>query len=237
MIPLGASRVPAVVVVDVRPVVARGLATAVRGLGLPAVGVSDAAELGPAVAGAGPPAVVVATVGRGAQARDLLTRAVEVAGQDIGLVVIGPLPVTAGPPGRAAQQRLPGPGVQAVLPPSCTTRQLVDVLVGVAHGQGHPPAAGACAPGRTAGRLPGDLGTLTAREHDVLDLLARGRGTREVAALLCVSPNTVRTHVNALLHKLGVHSRLRAVALYAESAERREGARRPDSPWDGEDRS
>jgi DNA-binding NarL/FixJ family response regulator len=53
---------------------------------------------------------------------------------------------------------------------------------------------------------------LTAREQQVLGLLAQGEGTDEIADTLVVSPATVRNHVQNLLNKLGVHSRLEAVA-------------------------
>jgi DNA-binding CsgD family transcriptional regulator len=40
-----------------------------------------------------------------------------------------------------------------------------------------------------------------------------GLSRKEIAALLDVSPNTVRTHVQSILHKFGVHSTLTAVAM------------------------
>ena len=52
---------------------------------------------------------------------------------------------------------------------------------------------------------------LTRRELDVLRALAEGQGTRQAARVLGISPNTFRTHVQNLLQKLGVHSRIRAV--------------------------
>ncbi|HZR00045.1 MAG TPA: LuxR C-terminal-related transcriptional regulator, partial [Chloroflexota bacterium] len=55
--------------------------------------------------------------------------------------------------------------------------------------------------------------TLSARELEVLALIATGREVEEVADQLCISPLTLRTHVQRILHKLGVHSRLEAVAL------------------------
>lgn len=54
---------------------------------------------------------------------------------------------------------------------------------------------------------------LTPREAVVLSLLASGHGTREIARTLVISPATVRNHVQSILRKLGVHSRLEAVAL------------------------
>jgi DNA-binding NarL/FixJ family response regulator len=58
-----------------------------------------------------------------------------------------------------------------------------------------------------------DRPALSARELEVLALIATGREVDEVADQLCISPLTLRTHVQRILHKLGVHSRLEAVAL------------------------
>lgn len=55
--------------------------------------------------------------------------------------------------------------------------------------------------------------TLTDREWDILRHLAKGRRNDDVAATLFISPQTVHTHVRNLLGKLGVHSKLEAVAL------------------------
>jgi len=54
---------------------------------------------------------------------------------------------------------------------------------------------------------------LTARELEVLELLAEGTPNHELAQRMGISRNTVRNHVQNLLTKLGVHSRLEAVAL------------------------
>ena len=53
---------------------------------------------------------------------------------------------------------------------------------------------------------------LTRREFEVLRLIASGANTRRMAERLRVSPTTVRNHVQNILGKLGVHSRLEAVA-------------------------
>lgn len=53
---------------------------------------------------------------------------------------------------------------------------------------------------------------LTAREGQILVLLANGRSTSETAAELHISPLTVRSHVKSILAKLGVHSKLEAVS-------------------------
>jgi two-component system nitrate/nitrite response regulator NarL len=54
---------------------------------------------------------------------------------------------------------------------------------------------------------------LTTRERQCLQLLVDGQDTAQMAQRLGVSPATVRTHVQSLLTKLGVHSRLEAASL------------------------
>jgi two-component system nitrate/nitrite response regulator NarL len=57
------------------------------------------------------------------------------------------------------------------------------------------------------------LGDLTSRELEVADLLNDGLNTAQMVARLGISENTVRTHVQGILNKLAVHSRVEAVAL------------------------
>jgi PAS domain S-box-containing protein len=56
------------------------------------------------------------------------------------------------------------------------------------------------------------LDELTPRQHEVLQLLAGGYSTKQVAKELSVAPETVRNHVRGILHALGVHSRVAAIA-------------------------
>jgi len=58
------------------------------------------------------------------------------------------------------------------------------------------------------------LGRLTRREREVLQLLADGADTKEIAKQLTLSLTTVRNHVQNILDKLGVHSRVEAVVLF-----------------------
>ncbi len=75
----------------------------------------------------------------------------------------------------------------------------------------HPEVAGLLAAGDP--RSP-ELARLTGREREVLTELARGRSNREIARALAVAEKTVKTHVSAVLGKLGVQDRTQA-ALYA----------------------
>jgi DNA-binding NarL/FixJ family response regulator len=57
------------------------------------------------------------------------------------------------------------------------------------------------------------LAALTPREREVLFLLVEGAGRNEVAKQLQLSANTVRTHLQSVMSKFGVHSTLEVVAL------------------------
>ena len=53
---------------------------------------------------------------------------------------------------------------------------------------------------------------LTHVEHEILVCLAKGKTGNEISSELHIAPLTVRTHIRNLMAKLGVHSRLEAVA-------------------------
>ena len=59
-------------------------------------------------------------------------------------------------------------------------------------------------------RLAQERFSLTDREIEVLRLLARGFTNANIARLLCISPNTVKTHLGHIFDKLGVGDRARA---------------------------
>ena len=60
---------------------------------------------------------------------------------------------------------------------------------------------------------------LTSREWEVLDLLAQGQSTAEIAERLVLSSSAVRVHIASIVHKLGVPDRAAAVELFRRRSE------------------
>jgi DNA-binding NarL/FixJ family response regulator len=140
--------------------------------------------------------------------------------------------------GRAIMEQLPGTRLAAItglqssdivrqvmqngfhgyLHKNAPSSELIKTIRLVASGQAVIPqdAARRLATRAAAEREPGALAAsrLTKRELDVLTLLVEGADTRRIAERLFLSRNTVRTHVQNILSKLQVHSRLEA-ATYA----------------------
>ncbi|MGA8114869.1 MAG: response regulator transcription factor [Actinocatenispora sp.] len=88
-------------------------------------------------------------------------------------------------------------GGDALLAPSVTRRMLEEFVAR------RPMAA----------PQPAVLSTLTAREREVLALVARGASNREIAGDLVLSEATVKTHVSAILRKLPARDRVQAVVI------------------------
>jgi len=65
-------------------------------------------------------------------------------------------------------------------------------------------------------RAPGGTGRLTAREREVLRLIAEGLPSKQIARALGISERTVKFHTASLLRKLGADNRAQAVALAAQ---------------------
>ncbi len=116
-------------------------------------------------------------------------------------------------------------------------RPLVPLLALMLHGRGHggaPPADGERFIGEVLRLLEGSslslhpsafahvpaerldsvatAASITAREQEVLRLLSEGLSNREIADRLCVSVGTIKTHLTNIYGKLGVNSRMQAVA-------------------------
>ncbi|MGW5348748.1 LuxR C-terminal-related transcriptional regulator [Streptomyces sp. HUAS TT3] len=121
----------------------------------------------------------------------------------------------------------------------CSLSRLLAVIRGVLREETHLPPAlltGVLRELTAARKHRSDserlVESLTPREHEVLRCMVAGLGRKDVAARLFLSPHTVRTHMQNVLGKLGVHSTLAAVALA-----RRAGVRPADLPGDVVERS
>jgi DNA-binding NarL/FixJ family response regulator len=109
-----------------------------------------------------------------------------------------------------------------VLPLVITTHQLVAAIAATVAGfavtlpQPFFPVGGEIRSIRSEPSNPAQLFSaehLTAREGEVLRLVALGRGNKEIAAQLNVSEHTVKFHVSSVLAKLGARSRTEAVTI------------------------
>jgi DNA-binding NarL/FixJ family response regulator len=127
---------------------------------------------------------------------------------------------------RLAPARGPAPGGPAGMTRAVSGRELAEAIRAVAAGYQvtladpppdppAPPAAADPPPGRPERDDHAELllRSLSERERQILALLARGYSNRRIAETSLLSLNTVRTHVQNVLVKLGVHSKLEAAAL------------------------
>ena len=112
---------------------------------------------------------------------------------------------------------------------SFTADELLRAVRDVAHGTGNPLSSVAVtalmaaiqepsAEPRRAGPPDQDRFRLSAREVEVMNLIAQGRANREIAATLFVSEKTVKNHVNRIFSKLGAENRAAAIALWLGTA-------------------
>ena len=121
-------------------------------------------------------------------------------------------------------------GASGYLPKTISLDRLPDTLDGVCHGEAAMPRALMTRVlerfRRREPRWRQTVGAgqarwrLTSREWEVLDLLAQGRSTAEIAERLVISPTAVRVHIASVVRKLDVPDRAAAVDLFR---------RRPDT--------
>jgi DNA-binding NarL/FixJ family response regulator len=123
-------------------------------------------------------------------------------------------------------------GARAWLPKTIDSDRLVRVVRGVHRGEAWlaPDLLGRVLTDLTsrASGKPNPLTALTTRENEVLQCMVDGLSRPEIAIRLGLSSNTVRTHTQNLIAKLGVHSTLESVALALRNGIRASGeARNP----------
>jgi len=106
-------------------------------------------------------------------------------------------------------------GALSYLPKTAGVDQVVDAVRAAARGESVLQPAATARLLRELRHAPADpLGQLTPRETDVLKGLAQGRSNREIARVLSVSEETVKSHVSSILAKLGLADRTQA-AIFA----------------------
>lgn len=66
-------------------------------------------------------------------------------------------------------------------------------------------------------RPRGPMDELTAREHEIVSRIVNGESTRQMAAAMHITPDTVRSYVKNVLAKLGLHNRLQIAAMASRS--------------------
>jgi DNA-binding NarL/FixJ family response regulator len=71
----------------------------------------------------------------------------------------------------------------------------------------------------------GDVEVLTAREHEILDLVAQGMMNKEVAEKLFITENTVKYHMKNILDKLHLQNRAQVIAWAIRQEERDDNLR------------
>jgi DNA-binding NarL/FixJ family response regulator len=74
-----------------------------------------------------------------------------------------------------------------------------------------PAGPGVSVEAAAAAAVANEVPPVSPREHEILDLIARGLSITEIGKKLEVSPHTVTTHVKNIYKKLSVHSRTEAV--------------------------
>ncbi|UWZ84146.1 response regulator [Occallatibacter riparius] len=96
-------------------------------------------------------------------------------------------------------------GAQGYLLKGAPQAHMIEAIHAVCNGKRYFPSNIAA---RLAERLM--RSELTAREHEVLQMLARGLTNKEIGSVLQISGNTVRNHVNSIIEKLDVSDRTEA---------------------------
>src|SRR5262249_6720265 len=99
-------------------------------------------------------------------------------------------------------------GARAYLLKDASSEQLLQTIRGVHHGK-------TLVPPEVASKLAARISTpdLTAREVEVLRLIAAGKSNHQIGTELFITESTVKAHVNSILNKLDASDRTQAVTI------------------------
>jgi DNA-binding NarL/FixJ family response regulator len=199
-----------VLIVEDHLLMAEGMASVLQNHGVDVVGIARSGREAVAVAKRERPSVVLMDIGLP-----------DVDGIDAGREILEQVPearllALTGLESADVLQEAIVSGFHGYLQKSAPCAELIKSIRVVASGQAvMPQDAAQSMAGRASGGPEGaerNARRLTQRQLDVLALLVEGADTAQVARRLYLSPNTVRTHIQNILAKLQVHSRLEAAS-------------------------
>ena len=202
--PEGPDRGPRVLVAATQPALVDGLCGWLNrpGVGLRATGTCvAAADLSDTVTRHGP--VLVVTTDELASAATVAE--INTANPQVLVMVL----VAGDNPRRDASMVRSGAG--AVVPITADRQRVVRAIYALLDGQAVVSAA---ALSLVAGNTPNDTPSLTQRQREVLEILAGGNSTAQIAERLVVTPSTVKTHIRQIGERFGVTGHL-AIAVNA----------------------
>jgi DNA-binding NarL/FixJ family response regulator len=116
-------------------------------------------------------------------------------------------------------------GAVGYIPKSTPREQLLSALQQILQGQLYlpadimrrpPPRAIPAAAGEDSEDKPSRLPRLTDKQLDVLGCMSQGMSNKQIARELDIAETTVKTHVSAILRKLGATSRVHAIVMAGE---------------------
>jgi len=138
--------------------------------------------------------------------------------QDLGTALLPGMVILTDDARRALDADALRQGGRAVLPRHASASEIIAAIESAANGLVaiHPDSLQALQPARIAGEPTGTATaqqTLTARETEVLAMIADGLGNKIIAARLGISTHTVKFHIASIFAKLNAGSRTEAVTI------------------------
>jgi DNA-binding NarL/FixJ family response regulator len=110
-------------------------------------------------------------------------------------------------------------GIHGYVLKSSSRDELLFAIRSVFEGHLYFPSDLADKNGHDSNGIP-QTATLSSRQFEILELLARGMGNKEIARRLDIAEGTVKVHLNAAFRALGVHNRAGAVSALHELIDR-----------------